>query len=63
MPNANNIQLWKDRYKQAMQEMKPIIMGMGLYIHMRRERKEMIDIIQKVSLAPYLHENKPDTPS
>lgn len=50
-PLPNNIQIWKDRYKQAMQDMKPLVMGMGLYLHMRRDKKEMIDIIHKVSLA------------
>jgi hypothetical protein len=36
-----------------MQEMKPIIMGMGLYWHMWPEKTEMLKIIHLVSLATY----------
>jgi hypothetical protein len=50
-PLPNNILVWKECYRQAMQDMKPLVMGMGLYIYMRRDKQEMVDIIHKVSLA------------
>jgi hypothetical protein len=34
-----------------MDEMGLIIIAMGLYLHMRRDKKEMLEIMQKVSLA------------
>jgi hypothetical protein len=50
-PLPNNIHVWKERYRQAMQEMKPLVLGMGLHFYMQRDKQEMVDIIQKVSLT------------
>jgi hypothetical protein len=36
-----------------MLEMKPVVVGMGLYYYMRRESTEMGSIIQTVSLTAY----------
>jgi hypothetical protein len=52
-PLPDNIQVWKHRYKQAMQDMKPLVVGMGLYLHIRRDKQEMLEIIQKVGPARY----------
>lgn len=49
-PAPNNFPLWKERYAFAMQQMKPLLMGMGLYLHLRRDKDEMQQIINKCVL-------------
>lgn len=52
LPMPPNVNYWKERYGMAMVCMKPLIMGMGLYLYIRRDKEEMHNIILNVSLAP-----------
>jgi hypothetical protein len=48
-PLPNNLPVWKEHYKQAVLGMMPLVVGMGLYLHLRRDKNEMHEIIQKAS--------------
>ena len=47
----NDIQLWNTRFTQAMLEMKSVVVGLGLFYHLRRDKQEMVHIIQMVSFT------------
>jgi len=44
-----DIQLWNARFRKSMLEMKPVVVGLGLFYHMRGEEEEMGHIIRIVS--------------
>ena len=52
----DDVGLWKLRYSHAMNCVKPIIMAMGLYWHLQRDRAEMHEIMRKVGLSASIHE-------